>query len=154
MIDIELIVQSIMGLVALLALLLFFLFLTSSTKPKEQKKKVKVTKKKKQDEKSLDLPTDLESLRAIIKNKQSTAQELRKAIDLVVQYHGTIHTKLGIRAHPDFDPYMDMLFTICRHPNADKDMIISFEKELGKLNPEYKQDINDAITKGLNSRRV
>ena len=65
-----------------------------------------------------------------------------------------MHKKLGLRAHPDFDIYMDILFTICRHPNANKDLIIKFDRELEELNSEYKKEINDAITKGLNSRRV
>jgi len=65
-----------------------------------------------------------------------------------------LHEKLGLRTHPDFDTYMDILFTICRHPNTNKDIIIKFDKELSRLNPEYKKEINEAITKGLNSRRV
>jgi len=59
-----------------------------------------------------------------------------------------------MRAHPDFDIYMEILFTICRHPNTNKDIVIKFDRELGRLNPEYKKEINEAITKGLNSRRV
>jgi len=154
--DIELIIQSVMGLVALLALLLFLLFLTSSSSTnKKEKKSQKAVVKKSIVTKTLDkMPNDLNSLRDIIKDKQSTTNELRQALELVIKYHGTIHTKLGLRAHPDFDPYMDILFTICRHPNADKDIIINFDRELGRLNPEYKQDINEAITKGLTSRRV
>ncbi len=156
--NIELIIQSIMGLVGLLAFLLFLLFLTSSSssKKKTAKKKREVKQKDVVLEKTstLELPTDLNSLRDIVKDKSSSTTELRKALELIIKYHGTIHTKLGLRAHPDFDPYMDVLFTICRHPNADKDMIINFDRELGRLNPEYKQDINEAITKGLTSRRV
>ena len=100
------------------------------------------------------MPTDLDSLRNIIKDKESQTTTLKQALEMIIKYHGTIHTKLGVRAHPDFDPYMDVLFTVCRHPHADKDMIIYFDRELGRLNPEYKQDINEAMTKGLNSRRV
>ena len=156
--NIELIIQSVMGLVALLALLLFLLFFTSknSSDKKVSKKKgvQKKTEAKPSKSKTSEMSTDLESLRRIVKDKESTASELRKALELIIKYHGTIHTKLGMRAHPDFDPYMDILFTICRHPYADKDMIIYFDRELGRLNPEYKQDINEAITKGLTSRRV
>ena len=155
--DIELIIQSVMGLVGLLALLLFLLFLTSNNSSKKRKlnnKKPINQKKEPIKSSSSSMPTDLESLRAIIKDKSSTTPQLRQALELIIKYHGTIHTKLGLRAHPDFDPYMDILFTICRHPNADKNMIINFDRELGRLNPEYKQDINEAMTKGLNSRRV
>jgi len=151
--NIELIIQSVMGLVALLALLLFLLFLTSDTSSKKKKiePKNKVVDKPKI---STKMSTDLDSLRNIIKDKESQAATLKQALEMIIKYHGTIHTKLGMRAHPDFDPYMDVLFTICRHPNADKDMIINFDRELGRLNPEYIQDINEAITKGLTSRRV
>jgi len=150
--NIELIIQSVMGLVALLALLLFLLFFTSdSSSKKKTKPKKKVINKPSTSTKP---STDLNSLRNIIKNKESQTSALKQALEMILKYHGTIHTKLGVRAHPDFDPYMDVLFTICRHPNADKDMIINFDRELGRLNPEYIQDINEAITKGLTSRRV
>ena len=151
--NIELIIQSIMGLVALLAVLIFLLFLTSNKKSnktiiKDIKKEPHVSRT------SSKMDTDFDSLMAVIKNKESLTQELREALELLIKYHGTVHTKLGLRAHPDFDPYIDVLFTICRHPNTDKDMILSFDRELGRLNPEYKKDINEAVTRGLNSRRV
>jgi hypothetical protein len=148
--EIELIIQSIMGLLGLLAILVFLLFITPSSKPPE----IKEIKPIKEVEPTISMNTDIESLRAIIKDKNSSAQELRRALELVIEYHGTVHTKLGVRPHPDFDIYAEILFAICRHPNADKDMVISFDRDLGRLNPEYKEDINEAITKGLNSRRV
>lgn len=98
------------------------------------------------------LKTDLESLRAVIKNKKTKKETLKEALDLVIKYHGTIHKKLGVRPHPDFDIYMDILFTICRHPNTNKNLIVGFDSALTKLNPDYKKDINEAVTKGLNSR--
>jgi hypothetical protein len=61
---------------------------------------------------------------------------------------------MGVRAHKDFDIYMDVLFTLCRHPNTNTDLIINFDKELARLNPDYKQEINNAISKGLNSRGI
>jgi hypothetical protein len=150
--NIELIIQSVMGLVALLAFLVFLLLFSSN---KKETKKKKVVTKKNSSNKAVDkTPNNLNELRAIIKDKKSTTEELRSALELIIKNYGTIHKKLGVRAHPDFDLYMDVVFTICRHPNADKYMIIYFERELGKLNPEYKQDINEALVKGLNSRRV
>ena len=73
---------------------------------------------------------------------------------MVLKYHGTIHKKLGLRPHPESQIYMDILFSICRHPNANKDIIVNFDKELGKLNPEYKKDLHDAMMRGLNSRGI
>ena len=140
--------QSILGLVAVLAILIFLLFLPSGKKKKETNAKNSFTPQRQTQK------TDLAYLKSIVKNKKSTAKELEQALALVIRHHGNIHPKLGARPHPDFDVYMDFLFTICRHPNSSKDIIINFDKNLRKLNPEYKKEINEAITKGLNSRRV
>ncbi|WP_373035711.1 hypothetical protein [Sulfurimonas sp.] len=148
--EITLLLKSIMGLVVILALLIFLLFLPSSRKKRE----VELPSKDETPSQKRPADTDLQSLRAIIKKKKTTTKELEEALDLIIKYHGKVHEKLGQRAHPDFDVYMDILFTICRHPNTNKDIVIKFDRELGQLNPEYKKEINEAITKGLNSRRV
>ena len=143
--EITLLIKSIMGLVIILALLLLLLFY----KPKKKLKKKKVKAPRTDEGKP---KTDLESLRSIIKSKKSTEKELKEALDLVLKHHGHVHKKLGLRSHPDFDVYMEILMVICRHPNTTKDIIVDFDKSLGRLNPTYKAEINDAITKGLNSR--
>ncbi|MCD4667055.1 MAG: hypothetical protein K8R44_00380 [Sulfurimonas sp.] len=147
--EITLLIKSFIGLIIVLAGLMFLLFYSPDSKAKRDKKKftktISDTKKPK---------IDLDSLRAIIKNKKTTSTELKEVLDLVLKYHGNIHKKLGIRAHPDFDIYMEMLIVVCRHPNTNKNIIIDFDKELLKLNPQYKAEINDAITKGLNSRGI
>ena len=148
--DIILLIKSIMGLVVILGLLLFFLFFSFTKKKKKdakEKKAVKTLNKKRPN-------TDLNHLHSIVKNKASTTKELKEALELVIKYHGIIHPKLGTRTHPDFNIYDNILFRMCRHPNIDKDTILNFDKSLSKLNPNYKENINDAITKGLNSRRV
>ncbi len=155
----ELIIKSIMGLIALLALLIFLLFLEpgKAKKAKEKLSEIKAVIEEDNSELNggvLDKEPDLNSLADIIKNKKSDVPKLAYALDLIKKHHGKVHKKLGIRAHPDFDIYMDILFTLCRHPNANKDLIINFDRELEKLNPEYKQEINEAITKGLNSRGI
>ena len=145
--EITLLIKSFIGLILILAGLMFLLFYSPSAKVKRvEKKSSKPTTKKQK--------TDLDSLRAIIKNKKTTSTELKEALDLVLKYHGNIHKKLGVRVHPDFDIYMEMLITICRHPNTNKNIIVDFDKTLSKLNPQYKAEINDAITKGLNSRGI
>ncbi len=146
--EITLVIKSIMGLVVILALLLYLLFLSSN----KNKVKAKIVSKSVPSSQKQPVDISLESLRKIIKKKKTTAKDLQETLDLIIKYHGTVHKKLGLRAHPDFDMYMDILFTICRHPNTNKDIIINFDKELIRLNPEYKQEINEAITKGLNSR--
>jgi hypothetical protein len=155
----ELIIKSIMGLIALLALLVILLFFEPN-KEKKLKKNLHETKAPIKEEESnpkselLVKNIDLNSLVSVIKNKKSDAKKLEEALDLIIKYHGNVHKKLGLRPHPDFDIYEDILFTLCRHPNANKDLIINFDRELGKLNPEYKQEMNEAITKGLNSRGI
>ncbi len=146
--EITLIIKSIMGLIGILAILIFLFF------SKLKKKKAKIASKNIIKPKKEKLNIDLEFLKSIIKKKTTTTKELRETLDLVIKHHGTIQNKLGIRAHPNFKIYMNILFTICRHPNTDKDIIIDFERELSILNPTYKTEINDSITRGLNSRGI
>jgi len=143
----ELIIKSIIGLVVILAVLMFFLFLEPS-KESAKEKKPSIEKYESDPFKK----PDLTSLVYIIKNKKSDAAELLEAVQLIAKYYGVINKKLGVRPHPDFDIYADLLFTICRHKHTNKDIIIYFDRELGRLNPEYKKEINEAVTKGLNSR--
>jgi len=164
----ELIIKSIMGLIVILALLIFLLFIEpnkdapAKKTPASTKEKIKEVEIKTEEEpvkeaiqdSGAKIKTDINSLLDILKNKRSDATKLGEALDLIIKHHGIVHKKLGLRSHPEFDVYMDILFTICRHPNANKDLIINFDKELERLNPDYKKDINEAITKGLNSRRV
>ncbi|MDT8338397.1 MAG: hypothetical protein RQ763_04285 [Sulfurimonas sp.] len=149
----EFIIKAIIGLIVILAFLIFLLFLQPKSKIKsEQKSNFESERSKYSKDESSSANTDLLHLVNIIKNKRSNAGTLSEALELVIKHHGQVHKKLGLRPHPDFDIYIDILFTICRHPNANKDMIITFDRELEKLNPEYKQEINEAIAKGLNSR--
>ncbi len=144
--DITLLIQTIIGLVVILGILV--LILVMPAKKKKQKKKIYTTKSKPVKK------TDLESLRYIIRNRVSTKEQLKQALDDVIKYHGSIPKKLGSRMNPLFDDYMEILIMICRHPNTDKDIIISFDKELSKRNPEYKMEINDSIKQGLDSRSI
>lgn len=143
--DISLLIKTVAGLIVVLGILIFLLLL-----PKKEKDSKKVSSAKKS--KKSKIKTDLDSLRYIIRNRISTNKQLGEALDLIIKHHGNIPDKLGIRVNPQFDKYMEVLVTLCRHPNASKEIIIKFDKELAKLNPDYKSEINDAITKGLNSR--
>lgn len=142
--EISLLIKTITGLVIILGILIFVLLL-----PKKIKKTKKTSSKKISKSKT---KIDFDSLRHIIRNRMSTTKQLGEALDLIIKHHGNIPAKLGIRVNPQFDGYMEVLVTLCRHPNASKDIILKFDKELVKLNTEYKSEINDAITKGLNSR--
>ena len=146
--EITLLVKSIAGLVLLLGFLMFLLLYSSkSKKERPVKQKNSIVSKQKED-------TSLEALRKIIRNRGSSTKELKDALSLVLKYHGTIHPKLGLRPHPDFDAYAEILFTIARHKNVNKDIIVKFDKELEKRNPAYKKEIYEELMKGLNSRGI
>jgi hypothetical protein len=147
--DIFLLIKSIVGLLVVLAILMFFFFYIPSQKRKKaaaQEKKVTPVKKRVVEKRAL------KDLLAVIRNKSATTQELSEALDLIIKDYGHIHSKLGMRSHPDFDIYSEILLRICRHKNTNKDIIVKFDKELEKLNPEYIREINDSLSKGLNSR--
>lgn len=146
--EITLLVKSIAGLVLLLGFLMFLLLYNPSRRKKSPKKKTYTTPSKNQED------TSLAALRKIIRNRSSSTKELQNALSLVLKYHGNIHPKLGIRAHPDFDAYAEILFTIARHKNINKDIIVKFDNELEKRNPAYKKEIYEELMKGLNSRGV
>ena len=142
--DIVLLIKSGIGLLVILAILVFFMINLPKGKQKKRVKVVVPTQKK--------VDTSLDYLRAVIRNKKSTTEELKEALEMILKYHGTIHPKLGLRAHKDFDMYMDVILHICRHPNTSKNLILNFDKGLRAKNPKYAVEINDALTKGLNSR--
>lgn len=151
--DAEFIIKSIVGLALILAILIFLLFLDPKKHKHASSKSAKKTHAhtEKKETVSSEKPK-LETLVNIIKNKKTDTQKLSESLSLIIEYYGTINKKLATRAHPDFAIYGDILFNICRHPNTNKDIILTFDKELQKLNPEYKKEINEAITKGLYSR--
>jgi len=149
-VEVTLLVKSIAGLVIILGILIFlFLYLQSA---KKEKKLVKNNGKNIVEKKKDDIKHELKDLLAVIRDKNSTTEELSQAVDLIIKYHGHIHPKLGARPHPDFDIYSEIILRICRHPNTNKDIIIKFDKELEKYNPAYVREINDSLTKGLNLR--
>ena len=143
--DVVLLVKSIVGLIVILGILIFLFFYSSNKRKAKTNKKVQKSSKKRPE-------MDLKKLIEVIKNKKSSTKELQDALEAIIKYHGKIHPKLGIRAHPEFDIYADIIFRICRHPNTTKELIVNFDRDLEKRNPEYNKEINDALTKGLNSR--
>ena len=147
--ELTLLLKSIIGLFVLLVILVFLFYFPASRKKQEKEvsKKTTTTPREKVD-------FDLHHLHDIVANKKTNNEDLKSALELVIKYHGTMHTKLGMRAHPDSDIYMDILFKAARHPNADKNIIVKFSGDLERLNPEYKKEINDALMRGLNSRGI
>lgn len=145
--DIIFIVKILIGLIALLGILVMLLLYTPG------KKKESVQKKdKKNTNPTKRVEYTFEELYAIIKQKRSTTQELREAVENIIKYYGQITPKMGIRLHDDFYIYSEMIIRICHHPNTTKELILYFDKELRAKNPKYEKELNDALTKGLNSR--
>lgn len=148
----EPIIKLIMVLTVVLGILVFILVLRHNKKIKEKLSISEVKIKEIKDDSPIN--TDLDFLLNILKDKDSSTDTLAHTLDLIIKHHGKIEKKLGIKLHTDFDMYEQIIYTLCKHPHTNKNLILSFDKELGKLNPEYKQEIGDAIVKGLNSRRV
>lgn len=146
--DITLLIKSIAALTGALGILiLLYFYVAHSNKPQ----------KKPSTKKTLhvhEAVPDLKTLLEIIKDKKSTTEELSEAVDLIVKYYGKIPKKLGMRAHPKFEIYSELLLRICHHPNTNKDIILKLDRELQKLNPEYKIELEDSLTKGLNTRMM
>lgn len=144
--EITLLIQSLLGLIVLLGFLVFFLIY--NPKKKKDEKKVTGTTSTREEQPSF------EALRKIIRHNEATTKELEHALTQVLKYYGTIHPKLGTRTHPDFDYYSEILFYAGRHKNINKNILLKFDRELERRNPNYKKDINDALMRGLNSRGI
>ena len=141
--DITLLIESAAILSGVLGLLLFLYFYTPNTKKKQKKYKTETVREAK---------PDFNTLLEVIKDKKSTTLELNEAVDLVLKYYGKIPKKLGMRAHPEFEKYSELIIRICHHTHVNKDIILKLDKGLHKHNSEYFHELNDSLTKGLNTR--
>ncbi len=146
--EITLLINLLVGLIVILGVLMFLLFYLAKSKKKAQK----TTKNSLNVEKELGIDLDVKTLLAVIKNKKTTSKELKSTLDLILEHHGIINKSDKKKMSSDFDIYMEILFSICHHPNTDKNIIIHFDRELKKQNPAYKTEIDDTITNALNSR--
>ena len=133
-------------LIVLLLLVITFVFARSG---KKAPKKPAVSKPQTAVKKRV---RSFEELKAAIKDKKSSARTMQEALDELLEHYGTIEKKLGIRPHPDFGRYMEILFIICRHRNTNKDIIVDFDRRLAEKNPDYRKEIDDALQRGLSSR--
>lgn len=93
-----------------------------------------------------------QELKSILKNKNSSYETLEDAIEKIIDYYGDIEPKIAGRQSKDFDRYMELIFIICKHKNTDKKLILNFERDLARMNPQYKKDLDNAVTKGLSFR--
>lgn len=145
--------QALIIVIIVLLVMLVLLVLTFVLSGKQAKKHRKVHAKKTGTLPQKKVPKrSFAEIKAAMKAKVSTAEDLKLAIDELIEHFGVITPKLGARPHPDFDKYMDLLFTITRHPNTNKHLIIDFEGALKRKNEAYAKEIEDAIQRGLSSR--
>jgi hypothetical protein len=149
--DIAFFLKALAGLLVILVLLLT-LFVYPSRK-KEQKRSKKREKIVSTEKKTL-TKYSLSDILALIKDKNSSTDMLKEAVEMLVKYHAKIPNKLGIRANPDFDIYEEIILRLCRHQNTNKDIILKLDRALQKENPSYARELNNALTKGLNARGI
>lgn len=141
--DLVFIVKSLVGLIFLLGVLIAILLYS----PFKKKKKAKKVQKEKQES-----DYTFEELVEIIKKRNTSADRLQWALRTIIKYHGQIAPKDRGRLSDEFYKYSEIIVRICKHPNTTKSIIIEFDRALEKLNPQYQKEINDFLTKGLNSR--
>ncbi len=147
--DIGLIIKSVVGLIVVLAVLIIVFILPIQTKKKKDQER---STKSEEEKGKMDPVLSFDELRLIIRKRSSTTEELNKAVDQIVHHYGKIQPKLGIRSHPEFDKYVDVIVHLVRHKNTNKDLILKLDRELTRKNPDYKAELNDTLTKALNSR--
>lgn len=97
-------------------------------------------------------PLSFEEIRALFSHSQSSKAELKEAIEQLVRHHGKIHAKLGDLVHPDFKRYLELIISLCKHPQADKELILALDQKLRVKNPKYGMEIDEAVNKGIAAR--
>jgi len=151
--DIELLVKSIAGLVAvLIVLILIFVLPARKKRAKQQQEEAAKKEEIKQEKKKYEPTPTFDELLKVIKTQTSSKEELQKAVDMIIKYYSKIPPKLGIRTNPEFDKYIALIIYLVRHQNTNKELILSLDRALRKSNPSYEPELNDALSKALNSR--
>ncbi|MEA1956718.1 MAG: hypothetical protein U9N02_09570 [Campylobacterota bacterium] len=145
--DIVLLIKSGLGLTVLLVILIYLLLLSFKKKKKPQKKKVKQTKQR-------TTYSTLEELRKIIKDRDIDSKKLEETLNEIIKYHGTMPKQIGVNVPAELYIFEDIIYIVCRHPSVTSTIILEFISQLEKLNHNYKYQINNALTKGLNSRVI
>lgn len=142
--DLVFIIKSLIGLILLLAILVALLFYNPGKKRKEKKALAEMPRH--------ESDYSFHELAAIIKAKKSSTEELQWALNAILRYYGEIPPKDGVRLHNDFYNFSELIIRLTHHPHTTKELILHFDRELQKMNPQYAKEINDALTKGIKSR--
>jgi hypothetical protein len=93
-----------------------------------------------------------EEIKILFSHKDSSKAELKEAIEQLIRHHGKIHAKLGDLVHPDFKRYLELIISLCKNPQADKELILSLDQKLRVKNPKYGLEIDEAVNKGIAAR--
>lgn len=134
---------------SLILVVLVFFYIKSTKKKNKQNKVKNITRPETTVRASI--PTFAE-LKAIIKDKATSVSELEKAVNDLMKYYGEIPAKRGISTDKMFDEYAGLLIAVCRHANTNAKIVLQFDKALREKNPSYVNNIEEMLTKGLNSR--
>jgi len=145
--DIVSLIESLLGLSALLGFLIMFYFYRAHKKAPVKKS---VLKEKTQLQR---VPT-LEALLKIISEKSSTTNELEETVTHILKNHGKIPIKKGLKADPKFAIYSEIIIRACHHPNITKKIILKLQRELIAQNPTYRLELEDSLSKGLDTRSI
>ena len=135
------------GVVALLAVIILIGVLLNMKKNKKV-----VIEKKESKEKVVDPEVTFEDLLRVVKSKRSSTNELSKAVIQLVR-HFPFPPKRGSSVPKEAKEYLDFVFALSSHPNANAKLIAFMDKELKRANPSYKMEIDVYEDRGLNLRR-
>ncbi len=133
------------GAVALLLVAVLVIMLLNSKNTKKISKDIKKEKIKEPE-------VTFEELLAIVKSKRSSANDLSKAVIQLVR-HFPFPEKKGNVLSDEAKKYLDFVFSVASHPNANAKLIAFMDKELKRANPSYKVEIDVYEDRGLNLRR-
>jgi hypothetical protein len=132
----------IMMLAGLLALLLLLVVVYLLNRPKPASKRRPSDKALKPAEGGL---STFDALEAVILDPKSSKAELSKAVDAIRSNHAMIRAGT-------LERYTRLMTALCRHPHTDKSLVISLDKGLQEQNPNFRQELEAALQKGLNAR--
>ena len=139
--DVTTLIMTLTGLLGVL-LVLVLIYIFARTPSKEPAKAAPEATPRKAPE----ALRTLEVLEAVIRDRSSSKEELRSAVEAIGRHYGKIHATTLAR-------YSRIIMSLCRHPQTDKTIIVSFDKVLRQQNPGMRQELDLALRKGLDSRK-
>ena len=132
--------------IAIVAIIIISVLIVNMKKNKLVKQGDSQKKKKSQEPE-----VTLDDLIKIVSSKQSSKNDLTKAtIKLAKDF--PFPKKRGSSLTNEAKKYLNFVFLTAAHPNADAQIIAFMDKELKRVNPSYKMEIDVYEDRGVNSR--